>query len=178
MILVYQVPPQASGLFWAPGNASGRLSHSRVRIPDYPSCSPQWFLPKQMRPKWMFFGEEWLGTSECLICAFSTVLFLTAVVFAGLQDKPAQERGRVRNESEHFGHFLDFHLPLAISERCSGLAGRFFIPRNGAWETFLWGLWAGSKQVYATASCFVSGVKCDPEWPQTAGQCQRSKRRG
>lgn len=53
-----KVPSQASGLFWAPGSAPSLLSHSGVRILDYSSSSPGWFLPKEVRPKSMFFGES------------------------------------------------------------------------------------------------------------------------
>lgn len=123
-------------------------------------------------------NQCFLGKSGCPVCAFSTVLFLTTVVFAGLQDKPAHERGGEVKWVWALWSLFGFSFAIGSFRKVLRAGRDILLPRNGAWETFLWSVWAGRKQVYPAASCFVSGVKCDPEWPETGGQCQRSKRRG
>lgn len=62
-----------------------------------------------------------------LIYAFSTVLLLTTVVFAGLQDKPAQERGGVRGKV-NLSTLVTFWIFICLwqfQKGAQGLAGRF-----------------------------------------------------
>lgn len=62
------------------------------------------------------------------------MLFLTTVFFAGLQDKPAQKEEGVRGKVNLSAlvTVVDFHLALAVSERCSGPGREIFLPRNEA----------------------------------------------